>query len=84
MEGFELRQVAGVIVEEPVEEVFEAAGFNIEVAGGADEGGEAFYGHSVEAFGVEAVGAFEVADGFFDVGPVGVLGEDCAGDDFEG
>lgn len=33
--------------------------------------------------GVEEVLVFEVGQGFFDVCPVGVLGEDCPCDDFD-
>jgi len=64
-------------------EGFQLARFLAEVAGGANQAGQAGGGDALDGDGGEQLLAAEIADGARDVGPTGVLRKDCANDDFE-
>ena len=65
------------------DEGFELASFLAEVAGRADQRGEAGERNAFDRGGSEQAFEAKIGDGAFDVGPAGVLGENSADDDFE-
>jgi hypothetical protein len=65
------------------EEVSETPRLDREGPGGPDEGRQAAVGEGRHGRGGERPGFAKAADGPLDVPPAGVLGEDCADDDFE-
>jgi hypothetical protein len=73
-----------MLMNEGVKEGSEAPGFDVEVTGGPDEPGEPGLGKGEKAVRIKEMGGFEIGDGAFDVGPVGILGEDGADTDLEG
>ena len=77
-------EVGVVFFDEPADEVFEAFGFDVVVACGANGFGEFEEAGVLDGLGGEEVSFFEAVDGAFDVGPVGVLGEDGADENLEG
>lgn len=71
-------------VHEEGDECLQAAGLDVEIAGGPDESREATRRHAVDGERIQCSGCLEVCDGALDVGPGCILGEDRANADLEG
>ena len=70
--------MAAVLVHQGIEECLEAPGFDPWTSGGADERGEFIHPEGLERAGVEGDARFQLGQGAFHVGPLGILREDGA------
>ena len=78
------RERTGIFRAKKADEGFQFFCFLAEVAGRANQRGEAAQGNAFQSERSEQTPAAEIGDGALDVGPGGILGEDGADDNFEG
>jgi len=68
-------EVAVIAFPKPFNEVFQTAGFDVEITGRPDQLGQLIVLQVAQSPPVQGFGLFKIIDGPFDVSPGGVLGE---------
>ena len=76
-------QASMVFIKEKPHEILQTAGFNVKITGGFDERGELRDRDIAQGAPGEGSCRFQTMDGFLDVAPVRILGQDGADDDLE-